>query len=94
MRVAIIGGGSSGLATLKWLVTAHEYFDGLEPIDVRLFEAEDDVGGTFRYRVWEGAEVSLERKTNGTTRVADETTDGFLQVPDGLLRSSIPSRCA
>jgi dimethylaniline monooxygenase (N-oxide forming) len=58
MKVTVIGGGPSGLATLKWLATAHEYLSGLEPIEVRLFEAEDDIGGTFRYRVWQDAEVS------------------------------------
>lgn len=58
MKVAIIGAGSSGLATLKYLITAHEYFDGLEPITVRLFEAEPDIGGTFRYRTYRDSEVS------------------------------------
>jgi dimethylaniline monooxygenase (N-oxide forming) len=60
MKVAIIGGGPSGLTTLKWLATAHEYFIGLEPIEVRLFEAEEDIGGTFRYRVWKDAEASSD----------------------------------
>jgi len=58
MRVAIIGAGPSGLTTLKHLVTAHEYFDGFEPIEVRLFEREAELGGTFRYRTYKDSEVS------------------------------------
>jgi phytoene dehydrogenase-like protein len=58
MRVAVIGGGPSGLVTLKYLLTAHEYH-AVEPIDVRLFETKDTIGGTFRYRVYEDAEVDL-----------------------------------
>lgn len=58
MKVAVVGGGPSGLVTLKWLATAQEYFDGPDPIEVRLFEAEESIGGTFRYRVWKDAEVT------------------------------------
>jgi dimethylaniline monooxygenase (N-oxide forming) len=58
MRVAIIGAGPSGLTTLKWLTTAHEYFDGLEEIEVRVFERELDLGGTFRHRTYKDSEVS------------------------------------
>ena len=63
MRVAVIGGGPSGLVTLKYLVTAHELFPGTEPIEARLFEQEDSIGGTFKYRAYEDAEVCcfLER---------------------------------
>ena len=58
MRVAVIGGGPSGLVTLKYLVTAHQ-FQRVEPIEARLYEAESCIGGTFRYRDYEDAEVSL-----------------------------------
>ena len=58
MKVAIIGGGPAGLTTLKHLVTAHEYFEGIGPIEVRLFEEEEDIGGTFRYRTYRDSEVS------------------------------------
>jgi dimethylaniline monooxygenase (N-oxide forming) len=58
MRVAVIGGGPSGLVTLKYLVTAHQ-FQQVEPIEARLYEAEASIGGTFRYRVYEDAEVGL-----------------------------------
>jgi len=57
MKVIVIGGGPAGLATLKSLVTAHQFYQDLEPIDAQLFEAEDRLGGTFVYRVWDGAEV-------------------------------------
>ena len=57
MRVAVIGGGPSGLVTLKYLTTAHEFFPDLEPIETKLFEAENSIGGTFKYRAYEDAEV-------------------------------------
>jgi dimethylaniline monooxygenase (N-oxide forming) len=61
MRVAIVGGGPSGLVTLKFLLKAHEYFS-IPPIEAVLFEAEDRVGGTFVRRVYEDAEVSKTPK--------------------------------
>ena len=57
MRVAVIGGGSSGLVTLKYLITAHK-FHPVEPIEARLFEARDSTDGSFRHRVYEDAEVN------------------------------------
>lgn len=57
MKVAVVGGGPAGLATLKFLSHAHEDFS-ITPIEVRLFESEKDIGGTFSYRVYEDAEVS------------------------------------
>lgn len=56
MKVAVIGGGPSGIATLKFLATAHTFFP-IPPIEVRLFEAADRIGGTFVQRVYEDAEV-------------------------------------
>ncbi|KAM7185608.1 hypothetical protein V8F20_011742 [Naviculisporaceae sp. PSN 640] len=56
MRVAVIGAGPSGLATLKYLRTAHQFLD-VDPIDVILFEAEDSIGGTFAHRTYEDAEL-------------------------------------
>lgn len=56
MRVAVLGGGPSGLVSLKHLITAHLFFD-IAPIEACLFEAEEEVGGTFRYRTYEDAEV-------------------------------------
>ncbi|KAI1018402.1 hypothetical protein LB503_005734 [Fusarium chuoi] len=56
MKVAVIGGGPAGLATLRFLAHAHEYFP-IPPIQARLFEAESQIGGTFSYRVYEDAEL-------------------------------------
>ncbi|RSL92931.1 hypothetical protein CDV31_014936 [Fusarium ambrosium] len=56
MKVAVVGGGPAGLATLKFLAHAHDYFP-IQPIEVRLFESEKDIGGTFSYRVYEDAEL-------------------------------------
>ncbi len=56
MKVAVVGGGPAGLATLKFLATAHRYFP-IPPLDVRLFEADGEIGGTFVQRVYEDAEV-------------------------------------
>lgn len=57
LRVAVVGAGPAGLATARYLKWAHLYF-AIEPIEVRVFEAEEDIGGTFKYRVYEDAEVS------------------------------------
>ena len=56
MRVAVIGGGPSGLVTLKYLISAHQFLSG-EAIEARLFESESAIGGTFKHRSYEDAEV-------------------------------------
>jgi dimethylaniline monooxygenase (N-oxide forming) len=56
LKVAVIGGGASGLATLKFLLHAHEYFP-IPPIDAHLFEADNEIGGTFVRRVYEDGEL-------------------------------------
>ncbi|SPO03608.1 related to flavin-containing monooxygenase [Cephalotrichum gorgonifer] len=56
MKVVIVGGGPSGLVTLKYLSTAHHYFP-IDPIEVICIEAESELGGTFKYRVYEEAEL-------------------------------------
>ena len=58
MKVAVIGGGPAGLTALKFLSQAHLFFP-IPPLEVRLFEAEADVGGTFVYRTYEDSEVRL-----------------------------------
>ncbi|KAI8935412.1 hypothetical protein NX059_007992 [Plenodomus lindquistii] len=54
MRVAVIGAGPGGLVTLKTLLEAST---PERPIEAVLFEAEDDVGGTFHYRSYQNAEL-------------------------------------
>ncbi|KAK3331488.1 hypothetical protein B0H66DRAFT_507303 [Apodospora peruviana] len=56
MRVAVIGAGPSGLATLKYLQTAHRFLE-TDQIEAVLFEAEDAIGGTFAHRTYEDAEL-------------------------------------
>jgi dimethylaniline monooxygenase (N-oxide forming) len=56
MKVAVVGGGPAGLATLKFLVTAHKFFP-IPPVEVRLFEASPEIGGTFVHKVYEDAEL-------------------------------------
>jgi NADPH-dependent glutamate synthase beta subunit-like oxidoreductase len=61
MRVAVIGAGPSGLVTLKYLKWAHRFL-GVEPVEVKLFEKDDCVGGVFAHRVYEDAEVRRPKK--------------------------------
>ncbi|KAF5627083.1 dimethylaniline monooxygenase 2 [Fusarium sp. NRRL 52700] len=56
MRVAVIGAGPGGLVTLKYLKEAHKFFN-IDPVEVRLFEREAAVGGTFTQRTYEDAEL-------------------------------------
>ncbi|GKT65524.1 dimethylaniline monooxygenase [Colletotrichum tofieldiae] len=56
LKVAVVGAGPAGLATARYLKWAHLYF-AIEPIEIRVFEAEEDIGGTFKYRVYEDAEL-------------------------------------
>lgn len=42
--------------TLKYLLNAHLSLDS-DPIEVRLFELDDTIGGVFATRVYEDAEV-------------------------------------
>ncbi|KAI1767938.1 FAD/NAD(P)-binding domain-containing protein [Hypoxylon sp. FL1150] len=61
MRVAIIGAGPSGLVTLKYLLAAEGSL-GTEPVEVRLYESESGVGGTFLARTYEEAELVSSRQ--------------------------------
>ncbi|KAK9772394.1 putative FAD/NAD(P)-binding domain-containing protein [Seiridium cardinale] len=56
MQVAVIGGGPSGLVTLKYLLKAHENLS-TPPVEAKLFEANSDIGGVFLHRVYEDAEL-------------------------------------
>ncbi|KAK2590182.1 Monooxygenase PC-14, partial [Conoideocrella luteorostrata] len=55
MKIAVIGAGPSGLVTLKYLTEAHKFLK-CAPVEVRLFEFQPQVGGTFVDRVYEDAE--------------------------------------
>lgn len=56
MRVAVIGAGPSGLVALKTLLAAST---AENPISAQLFEAEDGIGGTFKYRACEFCGMSM-----------------------------------
>ncbi|KAI1080722.1 FAD/NAD(P)-binding domain-containing protein [Whalleya microplaca] len=61
MRIAIIGAGPSGLVTLKYLLAAEKTL-GTKHVEVRLFESESSVGGTFLARMYEDAELVSSRQ--------------------------------
>ncbi|UZJ55800.1 hypothetical protein CBS101457_005120 [Exobasidium rhododendri] len=56
LNVAIVGGGPSGLVTLKTLLDLGDRYDDVD-VRVSLFEAEDAIGGTFRYRSYDNAQL-------------------------------------
>ncbi|KAJ3051195.1 hypothetical protein HK097_007842 [Rhizophlyctis rosea] len=73
-RVAVIGAGPSGLVTLKYLKSAST---PERPIEVKVFESESKVGGTFRYRAYENAELVSSRQLTAFTdfRIPTKTGD-------------------
>lgn len=54
MKVAIIGAGPSALVTAKTLLEVSDAHPDFKPV-ITIFEAEDDIGGTFRYRSYSNA---------------------------------------
>ncbi|KYK58827.1 dimethylaniline monooxygenase [Drechmeria coniospora] len=72
MKVAIIGGGPAGLVTLKYLKEAHKSL-ACEPVEARLFEYHERVGGTFAARTYEDAELVSSRQL---TMFSDFRVDG------------------
>ncbi|KAK2001341.1 dimethylaniline monooxygenase [Colletotrichum falcatum] len=82
IRVAVIGAGASGLVTAKYLSQAREYF-GIPGIQIRIFERENCVGGVYRYKVYEEAEMVSSKYLTGFSdfRVAQDLPD-FLPVAD------------
>ncbi|KAI3336822.1 FAD/NAD(P)-binding domain-containing protein [Xylariaceae sp. AK1471] len=56
VRIAIIGAGPAGIVTLRYLLAAEKALQ-CEPIEVRLFESDTGVGGTFRARTYEDGEL-------------------------------------
>jgi len=55
-KVAVIGAGPGGLATAKYLLESHHAL-GTEPLEVKVIEAEDAIGGTFYSRMYEDGEA-------------------------------------
>jgi NADPH-dependent 2,4-dienoyl-CoA reductase/sulfur reductase-like enzyme len=51
LKVAVVGGGPSGLVTLKTLLELGDRHEDVN-VQVSLFESEDAIGGTFRYRAY------------------------------------------
>jgi dimethylaniline monooxygenase (N-oxide forming) len=74
MRVAVIGAGPSGLVTLKYLKTAHQYFP-ISPIEAELFESEASIGGTFAHRTYEDAELVSSKQLTTFSDFRPETND-------------------
>ncbi|KAL0940227.1 dimethylaniline monooxygenase [Colletotrichum truncatum] len=56
LSVAVVGAGASGLVTAKYLSQAKEYF-GVSDIEIRIFEREGSIGGVYKHRVYEDAEM-------------------------------------
>ncbi|KAF1977650.1 dimethylaniline monooxygenase [Bimuria novae-zelandiae CBS 107.79] len=79
MRVAVIGAGPGGLATLKTLLEASTPD---RPIEACLFEAERDIGGTFQYRSYENAElVSSKQLTTFSDHRLPLSTSDHVSLP-------------
>lgn len=60
MRVAIIGGGPSGLVQLKVLAELHQRFD-VAPLELMLFESYSKIGGIFYHHSYEEGELVSSR---------------------------------
>ena len=58
MKVVIIGAGPAGLVICKSLLEAATAEFPFDPV---IFEQEDDIGGTFRYRSYEVDLTRLDR---------------------------------
>ncbi|OHF00066.1 dimethylaniline monooxygenase [Colletotrichum orchidophilum] len=82
IRVAVIGAGASGLVTAKYLRQARQYF-GVPDVEVRVFEREDGVGGVYKYKVYEEAEMVSSKYLTAFSdfRVAEDLPD-FLPVEE------------
>jgi dimethylaniline monooxygenase (N-oxide forming) len=79
MRIAVIGAGPGGLTTLKTLLEASTPEN---PIEVCLFEAEEDIGGTFQYRSYENAElVSSKQLTTFSDHRFPLNTPDHISLP-------------
>jgi hypothetical protein len=98
-KIAIVGAGPAGLVTLKYLLTSH-HFLGNEPVEVKLFEAEDGVGGTFYARMYENGEVSMllivycsSSFSLGTVNSLPSSSFASILVSFVLIPSCLPLSC-
>lgn len=88
-KVAVIGAGPGGLVTAKYLLESHRAL-GTEPLEVKVFEAEDAIGGTFYARMYEDGEVRQDlhppRSTAEKPSISDTNFAARkLQAAHGLL---------
>ncbi|KAI0480692.1 hypothetical protein GGR56DRAFT_627165 [Xylariaceae sp. FL0804] len=83
MRVAVIGAGPSGLVTLKHLLEAEKQL-GTAPVEVRLFESDTGIGGTFRARTYEDGVLVSSRQLTTFSDFRQEDGPDFFSVPEYL----------
>ncbi|KAM0395488.1 hypothetical protein ACHAQC_005344 [Fusarium culmorum] len=83
MKVAVIGGGPSGLVTPKYLLNAHLSLES-DPIEVRLFELDDTIGGVFATRVYEDAELVSSKQLTIFSDFRCRQEKDFLSATDYL----------
>ncbi len=87
LRVAIVGGGLSGLTTAYELVRRTRI--DLLPIEIRLYEAEDRVGGTIRSEVRDGYLVEHGADSFPTANTAALRLASELGLRDELVPAHI-----
>ncbi|KAJ4146911.1 hypothetical protein LMH87_001467 [Akanthomyces muscarius] len=81
MRVAVIGGGPSGLVTLKYLCEA-QHFLGCERVEAVLFEDQTHIGGTFFARAYEDAELVSSKQLTSFSDFRCNIGKDFLAAPE------------
>lgn len=84
MRVAIIGGGPSGIVQLKTLTEAHQRFP-VPPFEIRLFESQDKLGGIFSSHSYEEAELVSSKYLTTFSDFRARSEDGDFFTTDRYL---------
>jgi len=89
MRIAVIGAGPSGLVVTKTLLQAASAQFPFDPI---ILEAEDDIGGTFRYRCYENATLLSSKQLTSFSdfRLPLEHPD-YLTLPEYIISTGVHS---